>query len=469
MNSESPDNVTNRAGFRGTKEIAFFTLDLMPDPFIVLNCDGTIYDLNQSCADFIGIRKADVLNKSFADIESLNIFCEKVPEVFTKAAADFDLVIFHNRHIEVSLLPFSTGDGTKLLRIVLKDISNYVTLEQELLKRNKELIIINTLSSAFISSDNLDHVVENLLHKVLLVTDFSTGWLMVRDGNFFLFKTGKNLTPAFIAAAEQGGLQKLCSDIILSSEPLYIAEAVEIAKDSTLTDEGISFLAAVPLVFNQEVTGMLFLALKTDTAYAFNFDFAALLSLVGNQISMILDKIRLFQETRRLSITDGLTGLFNSRYFYKQLEAEIARSNRYGHSFSLIMFDIDSFKKLNDTYGHQAGDDVLVELARILQSASREADIAVRYGGEEFVIVLPNTSEADTVYLADRIRDSVEQTAFLQDLTGGITITLSGGVASYPMNAGDIKSLLNAADTALYAAKTSGKNRVVCFKGHIRV
>jgi len=467
MKSEDSEHTGINTGFKGGNRIDYFTLDLIPDPSIVLRSDGTIFDLNQSCADFIGAAKTELLDRSYCEIEALNLFCEKVPEALRKAAADFDLVVYHNRHIEVSILPFVTGDDMQLSRVVLKDISNYVNLEKELLKRNKELIILNTLSSAFISSDNMDLVIENLLSKVLLVTDFSTGWLMVRDGESFLLKTAKDLSPAFVESIEKGRLQTLCCDIIQSRGPLYVAESSEISRNGDFAAEGVTFLAAVPLVFDQQVIGILFLAYKGEKGYTFNFDFAALLSLVGNHISMILEKIRLFQETKRLSITDGLTGLFNSRYFYKQLEAEIARSNRYGHSFSLILFDIDSFKMLNDTYGHQAGDEVLVELARLLQSASRETDIVVRYGGEEFVIVLPNTTEADTINLAGRICSSVEQTPFLPDLPGGVTVTLSGGIASYPMNAGDVKSLLNAADTALYAAKTSGKNRVVCFKGYV--
>lgn len=467
MKNEGSDNTCTNTGSRGSKGGNYFTADLVPDPFVVLKNDGTIFDLNQSCADFAGSKKQDLVGRSFCDIGALNIFCEKVSESLRNAAADFDLVVYHNRHIEVSILPFRTGDGTQLSRVVLKDISNYINLEKELLKRNKELIILNTLSSTFISSDNMDLVVENLLNKVLLVTDFSAGWLMVREGESFLLKTGKDLSPAFIESFEKGRLQTLCSDIIRNNDPLYIAESSEISRNGDLAEEGISFLAGIPLRFDQKVIGILFLAYKGEKGYTFNFDLAALLSLVGNHISMILEKIRLFEETKRLSITDGLTGLFNSRYFYKQLEAEIARANRYGHSFSLILFDIDSFKMLNDTYGHQAGDEVLSALARILQTASRETDIVVRYGGEEFVIVLPNTSESDTINLAGRIRSSVEQAVFLPDLSGGVTITLSGGIASYPMNAGDVKSLLNAADSALYAAKAAGKNRVVCFKGHV--
>ena len=157
------------------------------------------------------------------------------------------------------MLPFRTGDGSQLLRVVLKDISDYVNLEKELLKRNKELIILNTLSSAFISSDNMDLVVENLLNKVLLVTDFSSGWLMVREGESFLLKTGKDLSPAFIESLEKGRLQALCSAIIRSNEPLYVAESSEISRHGDLAVEGVSFLAGIPLFFDQSVIGILFL------------------------------------------------------------------------------------------------------------------------------------------------------------------------------------------------------------------
>jgi diguanylate cyclase (GGDEF)-like protein len=128
-----------------------------------------------------------------------------------------------------------------------------------------------------------------------------------------------------------------------------------------------------------------------------------------------------------------------------------------------MLFDIDNFKQLNDNYGHQAGDEVLHELAAILKSVSRETDTVVRYGGEEFIIILPNTPEEETVHLANRIRNAVQENVF--PLNGGsekVKITISGGIASYPKNARDAKNLLNAADTALYAAKAAGKNVVLC-------
>lgn len=445
----------------------YFSPDLIPDPFIILNSDGTIADMNQSFGRLIGLHRDELLGRPYSDFELLKICSGKVAASLAGATEEVDTLVYQNRNIEVFIMPFRMKDGVTLIRIILKDISNLASLEQELLKRNRELIIINTLSSAFISSDNMDLVVEELLNKVLLVTDFRTGWLMVKDGESFSLKTSKDLSPEFILAVADGQLDLLCSGLVQTCEPLCVMEPAEIAGHECLRREDLKFLTSVPLVFDREITGILFLADRGERASSFNFDFAALLSLVGNHISMILDKIRLFQETKRLSITDGLTGLYNSRYFYKQLEIEIARSNRYGSSFSLILFDIDRFKLLNDTYGHQAGDDVLLELGRILRAESRETDIVVRYGGEEFIIILPNTPEEDTINLADRIRVAVKDHIFLRDTKGGLSITLSGGIASYPRNAGTSKTLLNAADIALYSAKAAGKNRVVCFMDRI--
>jgi two-component system cell cycle response regulator len=252
----------------------------------------------------------------------------------------------------------------------------------------------------------------------------------------------------------------LTAHAIMAREPLVIMEAPEVRKIPFLHDDGFVFLVIVPLASAGIATGLLFLASRAIKDI--DFEFASLMTLVGNHVTHIIEKIKLFLETKRLSVTDALTGLYNTRYFYKALEFEIARTNRYGNPFSLMLFDIDNFKLLNDDYGHQAGDEVLQELAKILKSVSRETDTIVRYGGEEFIIILPNTPEPETIFLADRIRNAVQEHNFLVNDTQKVKITLSGGIASYPKNAVDAKSLLNAADTALYAAKAAGKNIVLC-------
>jgi diguanylate cyclase (GGDEF)-like protein len=287
---------------------------------------------------------------------------------------------------------------------------------------------------------------------------------MSDDGHFTL-RTGRGISKDFLQQISEGDFNDICNDALGSDEPIYLIEQSSISRIPAIRKEGIVFLSAIPLRTSHQTNGLLFLASRVSREL--DFDFAALLSLVGNHVSHILDKIRLFQETRRLSITDGLTGLYNSRYFYKYLDLEIARTKRYGSSFSLILFDIDNFKRMNDTYGHQAGDEVLQELARTLMSVSRETDVVVRYGGEEFIIILPNTSEEEAISLAERILQAVQDTRIRISQKETVTVTLSGGIASYPMNALSAKTLLNAADSAMYAAKAAGKNTLICYKGKV--
>jgi diguanylate cyclase (GGDEF)-like protein len=454
----------NKAEERG--DYGYLSLDLIPDPFIVLESDGKIFDLNQSCCLLLAEEKTHLLHRNFKELQAFSRLWKKVDQAIFEKAENIERLSLNRRNFEVYILPFETEHKSYLVRIIFKDITNFLKLETELLKRNKELIIINSLSSAFISSENLDLVMEDLMDKVLLITDFHTGWLLLKENEKLSMKTSRGISPEVRQKIEEGALASLCANTIEIREPLSVIESDEISKIPFLYEEGIVFLVIVPLVSESSVTGLFFLASRVGRD--FDFEFASLMTLVGNHVTHIIGKIKLFLETKRLSITDGLTGLYNTRYFYKTLDLEIARTNRYGNSFSLMLFDIDNFKLLNDTLGHQAGDKVLQELAKILQAISRETDTVVRYGGEEFIIILPNTPEEETIFLADRIRSTVQEFNFRINNTEKVKITLSGGIASYPKNAGDVKSLLNAADNALYAAKAAGKNVILCYEGFNR-
>ncbi|MCK4827946.1 GGDEF domain-containing protein, partial [bacterium] len=159
-----------------------------------------------------------------------------------------------------------------------------------------------------------------------------------------------------------------------------------------------------------------------------------------------------------LSITDGLTRLYNSRYFYNQLKSEIERVARYKHSLSLLLLDVDNFKHYNDNYGHLEGDKVLVRLGEVIRGCIREVDSAYRYGGEEFTVMLPVTESKKAIAIAERIRKRFETETFSPTPEDTVHVTVSIGTAQYQPDE-KLSVFVNRADEAMYEAKKQGKNR----------
>jgi diguanylate cyclase (GGDEF)-like protein len=438
--------------------------DLFPDPILVFTTNGLVVSANSVLLNVINSKKENVIGKHISEIPLINKFGGTFDHVMLNTTKGLERIEYNNKNYEAVFFHVTHAKEQELMCVILKDITDFIHLEKELVKRNKELIIISTLSRTFISSENMDVVIEDLLDKILLITDFTIGWLILKEHSSYRLKASRGLSSGLQKRIKEGILDSICRNVADMDEPLYIVETSEISDITVLEKEGITFLTAMPLYSNKKIIGFLFLARRDPVTESFDFDTVALLSLIGNNISLILDKIKLFQETRRLAITDSLTGLFNRRHFYKHLAIEVARSKRYGNTFSVMLFDIDNFKKINDTYGHHAGDMALIKISDIFKAVSRETDVIVRFGGEEFIIILPNTTEDAAYALANRIKQTVEEADFKISTRERIRLTLSGGIASFPGNASDEHSLLNAADQALYAAKAAGKNRIYCFK-----
>lgn len=172
------------------------------------------------------------------------------------------------------------------------------------------------------------------------------------------------------------------------------------------------------------------------------------------------ERLHQMEKLKQLSITDGLTGLFNSRYFHTQLENEINRTRRYERPLSLLMMDIDRFKLFNDTYGHQEGDKVLQCAAQTIKSCLRKMDSAYRYGGEEFTAILPETEGEEAVTVAERIRDAIEKATFPAAVAGDFyRVTISVGVTALGMDENSAQ-FVRRADQAMYQSKQLGRNRV---------
>jgi diguanylate cyclase (GGDEF)-like protein len=183
---------------------------------------------------------------------------------------------------------------------------------------------------------------------------------------------------------------------------------------------------------------------------------------LAGQAAVSIENVGLHQTVERQAVTDELTGLSNRRRFQDALAAEVERSKRFDQPVGLVMLDLDDFKAINDTYGHQQGDVVLREVAKILRDSSREIDEPARYGGEELAVVLPGTDVSGAFNLAERVRVGIEQLEVpLLNGAGTIRVTASCGVATLPALAYDQRSLVEAADEALYRAKRTGKNKTV--------
>jgi diguanylate cyclase (GGDEF)-like protein len=244
------------------------------------------------------------------------------------------------------------------------------------------------------------------------------------------------------------------------ARPLYLPHAsAEPRLVRTASKRVFASLIGAPLLIRGRVEGVL-LAAHPVSGYFEEHHLERALS-VANQFAQVLEILRFTRSVGLLALTDGLTGVFNRRYMEVRLEEEIRRSQRYGKRFSLILVDADHFKRVNDTWGHATGDMVLQEISRRLIENLRETELVFRYGGEEFLVILPETPLQQATVTAQRLRDAMQGRPFYTP-DGAITfyVTISAGVAEYPTHGPDKATLLAAADHALYLAKERGRNRV---------
>lgn len=228
--------------------------------------------------------------------------------------------------------------------------------------------------------------------------------------------------------------------------------------------EWIRSYACAPIIVKEEVIG--FINLDSAVPGFFKPDQASRLQTFADQAAVAIEKSRLFDETQRLAITDGLTSIYNRRHLLQLADQEYERARRYHHPLSALMIDIDHFKRVNDTYGHPVGDLALKALVQCCKQNLRESDLLGRYGGEEFLVLMPETDHAEALEAAERIRQRVADMK-LADERNTLSITICIGVAT--MQAGENPSLnilIRNADDALYTAKAAGRNCVRSFSLH---
>jgi diguanylate cyclase (GGDEF)-like protein len=216
--------------------------------------------------------------------------------------------------------------------------------------------------------------------------------------------------------------------------------------------EGLYVFACIPLKAAGKVLGVMSLHRRSRPFSPQEVD---VLLTISYHLGVALENFRLYQETLQLAITDSLTGLYARRYALERLQEEVNRAARTAQPFSVLMIDLDGFKAINDRYGHLVGDRVLKETAGILKRGLRDADLLSRYGGDEFLALLPGTGKLQALEVAERIRMALEGNPLPKELEEiGLRVSASIGVATYPEDARTVEGLISYADTALYQAKT---------------
>jgi diguanylate cyclase (GGDEF)-like protein len=224
---------------------------------------------------------------------------------------------------------------------------------------------------------------------------------------------------------------------------------------------GVESCLCMPLVAADEAIGTITVAARK--ASAFGKDAREMLGVIANQVAVSLQNAQMYKQMETMATTDGLTGLLNHRTFQERLDEMLGRAERHGLKVALMLTDVDHFKKVNDTYGHPVGDQVLKRVAQICADGVRKIDVVARYGGEEFAIVLEGTDAAGAQQLAERIRIDIGKHVFKSD-KGDFSCTLSLGIACAPEDAKDKQLLIERADNALYHAKHNGRNRSVTYQ-----
>lgn len=311
----------------------------------------------------------------------------------------------------------------------------------------------------------LSTILQNVVSLAVEAVEGEAGALALQldDGENITYPYLCNLPTELSQQIAQKG-QGLAWQIVGSGMSMLMADySAHPNAMPSLVEAGVHGALYVPVVAGNTRLGALGVFGLTPEKQ-FTVPDVRLAEAIGRQAGVAIQNARLYEEVQRLAGTDELTGLHNRRYFFELAEHEFDRAQRYARPLSAIMIDIDHFKQVNDTYGHAVGDQVLRAVAERCRCNLREVDVLGRYGGEEFVVLLPETELEAARQAAERLRRQVGQTSISTD-QAPVTITLSLGVATLGAECADLAGLLECADQMLYAAKQAGRNRVYVWQG----
>ena len=338
---------------------------------------------------------------------------------------------------QATSLQFTLGVTTKLARLL-----------QEQAERE---IAVNRLATAIRNTLELDSVLQTAADEVGRALNVHSCAVRVEGALVGQQMTKCYLRPDAAIEGEElllGHLNSVSARLADSPEP-YVSDGDGSQSPNILAD------AVMPLIHQGHFIGLL-LVRSDDVSRIWADNELRLMHTVADQLVVAVNQAHLFAQMQQQALTDGLTGCYNRRSFEARLEHDLQLATRVGQQLSLVMLDVDNFKHINDRVGHEAGDVALCMLAEILRNALRVVDTAARFGGDEFVIILPQASTEEALLVAERLRKCVEE----MDVPGYGKVTSSFGVATFPDHASSRDTLIVAADRALYSSKDAGRNCV---------
>ena len=335
----------------------------------------------------------------------------------------------------------------------------------ELDRQMHNLKILYDIGKALNFIDDLTKLLVLIIDQAIEVVHASKGSLMLLEADELVVRVVRGIDKITEEKILNGEIQctkikrgeGIAGRVAQTGEPLLIDDTLQDGRFKASKYSNVENIMCVPLKVYDDTIGVINMSNKKE-GKTFSREDLTIISTLADQAAVAINNARLYE----MAVTDGLTKLYIRRHFMQRFDDEYRRASRYGHQLSLLMLDIDHFKRFNDTYGHQAGDKVLVEAAKLYKRMVRSTDIVGRYGGEEFCILLPETYTKGAIAIAERLRQEMSNMTIMYK-DAELKVTTSIGIATFPRDAKEPQDLIRKADIALYRSKEEGRNRVTSF------